>query len=172
MSEPRAPRAALVIIGDEILTGKYPDQNGPFAIGLCRARGIDLVRISIIPDRVELNLNHRFAPTTSLERAEQNVRALVADSGVNASIEIIDRSPAALPFAAHPLVQRLARAGVVAVEPKQAWTDVARFAALGVPAVNWGPGTQAQAHQPDEWTSVSTLVAGRAILRGFLTGTT
>lgn len=123
---------------------------------------------NVIPDAFELNVNHRFAPTTSLAVAESNLRAWIAEAAVPADVEIIDRSPAALPFAAHPLVQRLANAGVAAVEPKQAWTDVARFAALGVPAVNWGPGTQAQAHQPDEWTSVSTLVAGRDILRSFL----
>jgi len=50
---PRPPTAALVIIGDEILTGKFRDDNGPWLIDRCRALGIDLRRISVIPDEVE-----------------------------------------------------------------------------------------------------------------------
>jgi len=68
----------------------------------------------------------------------------------------------------HPLIRALAESGVVAVEPKQAWTDVARFAGLGIPAVNFGPGTNAQAHQKNEWTELPLLDAGRDILKRWL----
>jgi succinyl-diaminopimelate desuccinylase len=121
---------------------------------------------NIIPDRFKLNVNHRFAPDTTLEQAKQEVLALIAD---RAEVRFTDLSPAAPPFAAHPLVRALREAGISGVEPKQAWTDVARFAALGVPAVNFGPGEQAQAHQKNEWTSLSKLEAGYAILTRFLT---
>jgi succinyl-diaminopimelate desuccinylase len=79
-----------------------------------------------------------------------------------------DLSPSAPPFASHPLVRRLVEAGVHGVEPKQAWTDVARFAQLGVAAVNFGPGDNAQAHQRNESTSIAGLVEGRAILLRWL----
>jgi len=122
---------------------------------------------NIVPDRFQLNVNHRFAPGVAVEEAEQQVEALVAG---RAELKFVDRSPSAPPFATHPLVRALEASGVVAVEPKQAWTDVARFAALGVPAVNFGPGEQAQAHQRNEWTSLDKLVTGYAILSRWLEG--
>jgi succinyl-diaminopimelate desuccinylase len=120
---------------------------------------------NVVPDAFTLNLNHRFAPDRTLVEAQAEVEALVAG---RARIEWMDLSPAAPPHAAHPLVVALREAGVPAVEPKQAWTDVARFAQLGVPAVNWGPGENAQAHQRNEWTSIEKLVEGHAILRRWL----
>jgi succinyl-diaminopimelate desuccinylase len=120
---------------------------------------------NIIPDEFRLNLNHRFAPDTSVAEAQTEVNALVAG---RARVEFTDLSPAAAPFARHPLVVALRESGVVAVEPKQAWTDVARFAALGVPAVNFGPGEQAQAHQKNEWTSLDKLEHGYLILTRWL----
>jgi succinyl-diaminopimelate desuccinylase len=121
---------------------------------------------NIIPDRFKLNVNHRFAPDTSLDQAKRDVEELVAG---RAEVRFTDLSPAAPPFAEHPLVRALRESGIVGVEPKQAWTDVARFAALGVPAVNFGPGEQGQAHQKNEWTSLAKLEAGYAILTRFLT---
>jgi succinyl-diaminopimelate desuccinylase len=116
---------------------------------------------NIVPDHFEVNLNHRFSPDHSIEDAQRWIEALVAG---RARIVWTDLSPSAPPFATHPLVAALREAGVAAVEPKQAWTDVARFAARGTPAVNFGPGDNAQAHQRNEWTSIDKLVAGREIL--------
>jgi len=120
---------------------------------------------NVIPDLFELNLNHRFAPNTSAEMAQCFVRELVLGE---AELEFTDVSPSAPPLRTHPLVRALSESGVVAVEPKQAWTDVARFAGLGIPAVNFGPGTQAQAHQKNEWTELPLLDVGRDILRRWL----
>ena len=120
---------------------------------------------NVVPDVFELNLNHRFGPNTTLIDAEKHLLSLVAGE---ADVEFSDRSPSAPPLRHHPLVLALIESGVAAVEPKQAWTDVARFAALGVPAVNFGPGVQAQAHQRNEWTLISHLETGRQILRRWL----
>jgi succinyl-diaminopimelate desuccinylase len=120
---------------------------------------------NIIPDTFELNLNHRFGPSTTLAGAEQVVRDLVAGE---AELEFVDRSPAAPPLREHPLIRALAESGVRAIEPKQAWTDVARFASLGIAAANFGPGTQAQAHQRNEWTSIPQLTEGKEILARWL----
>ena len=117
-----------------------------------------------MPDQFELNLNHRFAPDRSLDDARRAVLDLCAGE---AEVVFVDECPAAPPCAAHPLVQRLLTAGALGPEPKQAWTDVARFASLGVPAVNFGPGTNAQAHQRNEWTSLAKLAEGQAILARF-----
>ena len=121
---------------------------------------------NIVPDRFVLNLNHRFAPDTSLEVAQKSVIDMVAG---RASVEFIDLSPAAMPNANHPLVRALVLAGVRGVEPKQAWTDVARFAARGVPAINFGPGENAQAHQKNESTSLALLHDGFGIIERWLT---
>jgi succinyl-diaminopimelate desuccinylase len=121
---------------------------------------------NVVPDQFVLNLNHRFAPDTSLEAAQEHVRALV---GGRAWIDFVDLSPAAPPTATHPYVKHLMGVGVRGIEPKQAWTDVARFSARGIPAINFGPGENAQAHQKNESTSCALVGEGFGILRRWLT---
>jgi succinyl-diaminopimelate desuccinylase len=121
---------------------------------------------NVVPDTFVLNLNHRFAPDTSLDDAQENVRALVKG---RARVDFIDLSPAAAPNATHPFVKHLMGVGVRGIEPKQAWTDVARFAARGIPAINFGPGENAQAHQKNESTSTRLVNEGFGILRRWLT---
>lgn len=45
--------AGIVIIGDEILSGKFADENARFLIGELRSLGVDLRRIAIIPDELD-----------------------------------------------------------------------------------------------------------------------
>jgi succinyl-diaminopimelate desuccinylase len=116
---------------------------------------------NVIPDRFELNLNHRFGPRTSISQAKANVEALVAGE---AEVTFTDLSPSAPPHRDNAWIAALADSGVLAIEPKQAWTDVARFHEAGVAAANFGPGTQAQAHQRNEWTYIPGLATGRDIL--------
>jgi succinyl-diaminopimelate desuccinylase len=122
---------------------------------------------NVVPDRFIVNVNHRFSPTTSLEQAQGDLLALVDG---RASVVFNDLSPAASPNASHPLVQRLIDTGVRGIEPKQAWTDVARFSALGVPAINFGPGENKEAHQKNESTSLALLHEGYDIFERWLLG--
>lgn len=126
---------------------------------------------NVVPDAFVLNLNHRFVPTTSIEKAKQDILDLVGTDG-DPKVEFTDVSPAAMPSASHPLVKKLIDAGVRGVEPKQAWTDVARFSSLGIPAVNFGPGENAQAHQKNESTDSKLLFQGYRIFCGWLLGMT
>lgn len=121
---------------------------------------------NVVPDLFDVNVNYRFAPgRTPLEIVDE-LRALVGD---RAEVLATDLSPAGHPHAAHPLVRHLGSCGVRAVETKQAWTDVARFDSVGVPAVNFGPGTQSQAHQRNEYTELPLVYEGYRILERFLT---
>ncbi len=122
---------------------------------------------NIVPDTFTINLNHRFAPTTSIEQAQADVLALVGQEG-SPTVQFTDVAPGAMPNASHPLVQSLVRAGVLHVESKQAWTDVARFSSLGIAAVNFGPGENAQAHQKNESTDCLLVFQGYRILMGWL----
>jgi succinyl-diaminopimelate desuccinylase len=121
---------------------------------------------NVVPDRCTLNLNFRFAPDRTLEAAADELRALGERFG--AAVELTDLSPACPAFADHPLVQRLRTRTGVGAEPKQAWTDVARLAAHGVPAVNLGPGATSQAHQQGEWVEIDALERGYRVYEQFL----
>jgi succinyl-diaminopimelate desuccinylase len=122
---------------------------------------------NVVPDLFEVNVNYRFAPGRTPEEVVAHLTELVDG---DAEVIATDLSPAGHPHAKHPLVLKLADSGVRSVETKQAWTDVARFDAVGVAAVNFGPGTQAQAHQKNEWTELPLLYEGYEILERFLTG--
>lgn len=121
---------------------------------------------NVVPDAFTLNLNYRFAPNRTLDAAQDEVRALV---GSDAAVTFTDLSPAGPVFAHHPILQRLRDRTGVAIESKQAWTDVARLATYGIPAVNFGPGESAQAHQAREKVSLPLLVASYRHFERFLT---
>ena len=118
---------------------------------------------NVIPGRVEATLNYRYAPTRTPEEAEARLRELVGRE-----IEITQSSRAA-PVALHsPLVERLRDVGGFAVEPKQAWTNVADFAERGLDALNLGPGGTRYAHTADEQVAIGELVRTYDALRAFL----
>jgi succinyl-diaminopimelate desuccinylase len=121
---------------------------------------------NVVPDAVALNVNVRFAPGNTAERAEAELRVLVGD---DADVEVVDAAPSGAVHADHPLIAPwVAREGLE-VTPKQAWTDVARFTTHDIPAVNFGPGETSQAHQANEWCSVASLEHCYGALRRFFT---
>jgi len=121
---------------------------------------------NVVPGRAELNVNYRFAPGRTAEQAFAELRELAGDE---CEVRATDLSPAGHPHARDPYVQHLMSCGVNGVRNKQAWTDVARFDAIGVPGVNLGPGTAAQAHQPNEFTELDQLAKGYEIFERFFT---
>lgn len=140
--------------------------------GLTYREGLNAVGISggvagnVIPDECRVHVNYRFAPDKTLAEAEAHLTEVFAGF----ELEYLDRSSAARPGLDAPLAQAfLASVGGAAV-PKQGWTDVARFSALGVPAVNYGPGDPQKAHADDERVLLDDIRAVEAGLRAWLTG--
>jgi succinyl-diaminopimelate desuccinylase len=121
---------------------------------------------NVVPGTFTVNLNFRFAPSRSLEEAESELRARVGD---RAEVTVVDLAPPAPPHLDQPVVRTFVDAVGAEVAAKQAWTDVARFAEAGVPALNYGPGMTSQAHQRGELVRVDDLVVAHARLVRFLT---
>ncbi len=122
---------------------------------------------NIVPDRFTVNLNLRFAPHRGLDAAEAELRTRVGD---DVDVEVVDRAPPAPPRRHDALVDAFVRSVDAPVTGKQAWTDVARFAQVGVPALNYGPGLTAQAHQRGEFVPLDAVVDAHHRLRRFLAG--
>ncbi|MCP9484827.1 MAG: succinyl-diaminopimelate desuccinylase [Gaiellaceae bacterium MAG52_C11] len=142
--------------------------------GLAFAEVVSLTRIeggiadNVIPDRVTAHVNFRYAPDRSPESAEAYLRDLVP---AGADYVAAGDSPPARVVTDSPLVQRLRAAGDLALEPKQAWTNVADFTARGIDAVNFGPGAPRYAHRRDERVEIAALVKAYESLWAFLVGT-
>ena len=126
------------------------------------------IATNVIPDRVVANVNFRYAPDRSPASADAYLRALVPDG---ASYEHAGDSPPARVVTDSPLVQRLRAAGELALEPKQAWTNVADFTSRGIDAVNFGPGATRYAHRRDERVEIAALERASESLWRFVTGT-
>jgi succinyl-diaminopimelate desuccinylase len=109
-----------------------------------------------VPDRVELLVNHRFAPDRTPAEAEAHVREVVEpllDLEGGDTVQLVDAAAGAAPAIDHPLIASLIERNHLEVVAKLGWTDVARFAAMGVPAANFGPGDASIAHTAGEWVS-------------------
>jgi succinyl-diaminopimelate desuccinylase len=119
---------------------------------------------NVIPDEAVAHVNLRYAPGTSADEADALLRGWCEPHG---TLEIVSNAPSAPVATRNDLVQRLIAAGDLAVEPKQAWTPVAEFAAAGVDAVNFGPGHPRYAHTRDEQVAVDALVRSYETLERF-----
>jgi succinyl-diaminopimelate desuccinylase len=140
--------------------------------GCTYREGLSAVRIdggvagNVIPDHASVTVNFRFAPDRSVEQALHHVRGLF--EGLDVRVEQTDGAAGALPGLSHPAAAALVRAAGGRVRAKFGWTDVARFAALGIPAVNYGPGDPSLAHRADERVPVGQITAAVDVLRGYL----
>jgi succinyl-diaminopimelate desuccinylase len=151
-----------------ILAGYQPRR---VTIDGCEYReGLNAVRIhggvagNVIPDLCEIEVNYRFAPDRSVDEAFAHLREVFAGY----EVELTDAAGGALPgLTAAPAREFL---DVVGQPPlaKWGWTDVARFAALGIPALNFGPGDPNLAHARDERVELPKITAGADTLRRWL----
>jgi succinyl-diaminopimelate desuccinylase len=140
--------------------------------GCTYREGLSAVRIdggiagNVIPDAASVTVNFRFAPDRSVEQAVAHVRDVLA--GLDVDIEQTDAAAGALPGLTKPAAAALVQAAGGRVRAKFGWTDVARFAALGIPAVNYGPGDPNMAHRVDERVDVTQITAATVMLRKYL----
>jgi succinyl-diaminopimelate desuccinylase len=144
--------------------------------GLVYREGLNAVRIeggiagNVIPDACTVEVNYRFAPSRSVEEAEAHLREVF--DGFD--LVVTDASGGARPGLDDPLAAQFVKSVLAttggAPAPKYGWTDVARFAELGVPAVNFGPGDPLLAHKDDEHLPVGQLAQCRDALRAWLLG--
>jgi succinyl-diaminopimelate desuccinylase len=138
--------------------------------GLTYREGLNAVFIAggvagnVIPDSCTVTVNYRFAPDKTEAEAEAHVRAVFDGFAV----EVVDSAPGARPGLDRPLVQQAVAALGGRAAAKLGWTDVARFSALGIPALNFGPGDPNLAHQVDESVDLAVLAASETALLGFL----
>jgi succinyl-diaminopimelate desuccinylase len=121
---------------------------------------------NVIPDACTVTVNYRYAPTKSADEASAHVEEVFHGF----EVDIVDNAPGALPGLSQPAAADFVRRVGSPPRPKFGWTDVARFAALGVPAVNFGPGDPLLAHAADERVPVEHLHQVESVLRTWLSG--
>ena len=121
---------------------------------------------NVLPARFTINLNYRFPPIYSIDEAEVRLRDVAAAAD---EITITDRAAAGMIPEGNPHLDRLEGLVGGAKTAKQGWTDVARLTGRGIPAVNYGPGEVAQAHQVTESVPIENLGAVFDVLHEFLT---
>jgi succinyl-diaminopimelate desuccinylase len=142
--------------------------------GCTYREGLSAVRIdggvagNVIPDAASVTVNFRFAPDRSVDDALQHVHEVL--DGLDVHIEQTDAAAGALPGLTKPAAAALVEAAGGQVRAKYGWTDVARFAALGIPAVNYGPGDPNLAHRADERVETARITAVTDMLRKYLMG--
>ena len=120
---------------------------------------------NVVPDELTANLNHRYPPGRAPAEAEARLRALVP---AEFEFRVADQAPPGLVCLDRPLVREFVTRFRLEVTGKQGWTDVARFTALGVPALNFGPGLPDLCHVPDEYCPVRNLARAYDCLARFL----
>jgi succinyl-diaminopimelate desuccinylase len=142
----------------------------PDVDGLTYHEGLNAVFIrggvagNVIPDECVITVNFRFAPDRSAEQAQEHVREVFAGWDVT----FTDVVGGARPGLTEPVAASFVTAMGGTPRAKLGWTDVARFASLGIPAVNYGPGDPQLAHRADEHVSLAAVADCEARMRAWL----
>lgn len=140
--------------------------------GLTYREGLNAVLISggvagnVIPDGCTVTINYRYAPNRSPEQAVAHVEEVFDGF----TVEVDDNAAGALPGLGDEAVATFINILGEPPHPKFGWTDVARFSALGIPAINFGPGDPSLAHTKDEFVPIAELEHCEGALRRWLTG--
>jgi succinyl-diaminopimelate desuccinylase len=139
--------------------------------------GLNAVRIqggvagNVIPDACAVTVNFRYAPDRDEDAAEAHVREVFADAlAAGATLTVVDNAGGALPGLAEPAAAAFVAAVGRPARAKLGWTDVARFAAFGIPALNYGPGDPQLAHTREEHVLVDRLQPAEDALVSYLAG--
>jgi succinyl-diaminopimelate desuccinylase len=152
----------------DVLGGYTPRE--PLVDGLRYHEGLNAVAISggvagnVVPDSCEVQVNYRFAPDLSPQQAIAHVRELFAGF----EVAVLDVAAGARPGLDAPVAAAFVAAVGGEPRPKLGWTDVARFAELGIPAVNYGPGIPEIAHTAGEYVELAVIADSEARLRSWL----
>ncbi|MFW9175774.1 succinyl-diaminopimelate desuccinylase [Corynebacterium amycolatum] len=146
--------------------------------GLAYREGLNVVWLeagvatNTLPDEAVLRVNFRFAPNRSADEAMAHFREVLGldeFAPEDLTVDVEDVSPGALPGLHAAAAKELVAVAGDVVKPKYGWTDVARFSALGIPAVNFGPGDPAYCHKKDEQIPVECITALWEDVRRYLT---
>ncbi|MFN8075966.1 MAG: succinyl-diaminopimelate desuccinylase [Kineosporiaceae bacterium] len=138
--------------------------------GLVYREGLNAVGIrggiagNVIPDHCVVSVNYRFAPDRTITEAETHLRELFEGY----EVVVTDAAPGARPGLDHPAAAAFLREVGRPAAPKYGWTDVARFSAMGIPAVNYGPGDPSFAHADDERCTIESIQECERTLRAWL----
>jgi succinyl-diaminopimelate desuccinylase len=163
-------RNAIHAAGDIIDVLRSYRPREPEVDGLTYHEGLNAVGITggvagnVIPDECVVTVNYRFAPDRGVEQAAEHVREVFGGF----EVEITDVAPGARPGLTDPAAAALLTAVGGAPRAKMGWTDVARFASLGLPAVNYGPGDPEVAHSVGEHVPLAQIAECEAKLRAWL----
>lgn len=147
--------------------------------GCLYREGLNAVGISggvagnVIPDEASLTVNFRYAPDRDEDAAEAHVREVFAEAiAAGATLTVVDNAGGALPGLSEPAAAAFVAAVGRPARAKLGWTDVARFSAFGIPALNYGPGDPQLAHTRDEHVLVDRLQPAEDALVAYLSGST
>jgi succinyl-diaminopimelate desuccinylase len=142
----------------------------PVVDGLQYREGLNAVAVeggiagNVVPDSCVVTVNYRYAPDRSAAEADEYIRSLFASWEVT----LLDNAPGARPGLSAPAAAAFVAAVGGTPRAKLGWTDVARFAELGIPAVNYGPGVPEIAHTPGEYVEVAAIASCETRLRAWL----